>query len=91
VLKSNPASRTTYWLASGENAPWGIADEGSRIWLGCHISPAKLIRVLKSNPASRTTYTFESGENSALAVAQDGTYVWVGLNTTPAKVIKFWQ
>jgi hypothetical protein len=74
--------------ASGENYSYSLTFDGTYIYVGLDISPAKVIKINPSTMTRVSSWTAASGENRCFALTFDGLYIYAGLFVSPAKVIR---
>ena len=73
---------------TGEDMCLSLTFDGTYIYAGLNISPAKVIKIDPSTMTTVSSWTGESGEDYCFSLTFDVTYIYAGLYTSPAKVIK---
>jgi hypothetical protein len=69
-------------MAVGNNTAKNIVDDGTDIWMGLQLSPARIIQISKANPLVQATFIMPANYNICRGLVDDGTYIWMALSTT---------
>ena len=78
----------TWTGGAGEDFCQVLTFDGTYIYAGLYISPAKVIKINLSTMATISIWTAAAGENQCRSLSFDGEYLFLGVATTPAKLIR---